>query len=44
MEYRGFDIICKAGMFKVIGNGFMLGSSLTIEGAQKLIDNFIYEE
>ena len=44
MEYRGFDIIKRAGLFMVICTGFVLGSATTMEGAQELIDNFIYEE
>lgn len=44
MEYRAFDIIRKSNLFVVICTGFVLGSATTIEGAKKLIDNFIYEE
>jgi hypothetical protein len=44
MEYRGFEIILIAGLFRVMASGFMLGSATTIEKAKILIDNFIYEE
>lgn len=44
MEYRGFDIIKSAGLFIAICTGFALGSANTMDGAKKLIDNFIYME
>ena len=44
MSYKGFDIIKRsAGLFWVICSGFMIGSATTIEGAQELIDEFIYQ-
>jgi hypothetical protein len=44
MEYKGFDIIKRAGLFMVICTGFILGSATTLNGAKELIENFIYNE